>query len=461
MADSDIGWEPWLLLLLFVASFFFAGTETALTSLGEVKARQLLDTLGRRGKLLELWIEKPQAVLTSLLIGNNLANIGATALTTRIALDLFGDAALAIVTGLMTLAILIVGEITPKTLARENPEKFAVGALRILRPFYYFFYPLTWVLVHFTSGISRLVGDGKRAPPVTAAEIDYLIGLGSQLGAIDGVKRELLTSVLEFSDLLTKEIMVPRTQVVALDASEPVEDTIAAVEDSEHSRIPVFRENIDTIIGILYVKDLLRFYQRGGADRAGFDLTKMVRPAFFVPEVMKVSRLMTEMQRRRMHMAIVVDEFGGTSGIVTLEDVLEEIVGEIHDEHDAQKDPLQRMSDGKLLAEAGVFLREVEEVLGIEFPEDGDYETLGGFLTATAGQVPPPGSLVAYRGFTFTVRSADDRRVALVEVERSRDTGEFETSGLEREGDFGEDGAGDGSPSGQAEARFYLKVSSN
>jgi CBS domain containing-hemolysin-like protein len=205
--------------------------------------------------------------------------------------------------------------------------------------------------------------------------------------------------------------------VVALEESASYDEVMKVVEETELSRIPVYRGTMDDVIGVLYVKTLLADVRKG-IDPAQFQLAKYLRKPFFVPEVMKVSKLLNEMQRRKTHLAIVVDEFGGTSGIVTLEDVVEEIVGEIHDESDVEEKPIKVLSDGVILADASVSLRELEDYLGVEFPEGGDYETLGGFLTATAGRVPPPGSLVLWGGLTFTVKQADDRRVLKVEIAR-------------------------------------------
>src|SRR5438876_6583752 len=214
-----------------------------------------------------------------------------------------------------------------------------------------------------------------------------------------------------------KEIMIPRTQVVALEETATYEEALKLVTESELSRIPVYRGSLDEVVGVLHAKTLLADVKKG-IQPEEFQLTKYVRKPFFVPEVMKVSRLLTEMQRRKTHLAIVVDEFGGTSGIVTLEDVVEEIVGEIHDESDVEEKRIKILSDGVVLADAQVSIRDLEEHLGVEFPEGGDYETLGGFLTATAGRVPPTGSLVVWGGLTFTVKAADDRRVQKVEIAR-------------------------------------------
>ncbi len=422
--EPATAWELWALVALFIGSFFFSGTETALTALGDAKARQLRERLGDRGRILDLWIEHPRQVLTTLLIGNNLVNIAATAIATSAATRLFGSAGVGIATGVMTLLVLVFGEITPKTLAREHAEAVAPFVLRVLWPFYVVSYPVAWAFVKVTGGVARLLGAKSARAPVTSEDIDFIIGLGSEVGALEGVKKELLTSVLEFTDLRVKEIMVPRTSVVALDVDTPYDGVLQLIEESEHSRIPVFDGTIDNIIGVLYVKDLLGALRRQTLDAEHFDVREYLRSPFFVPEVMKVSRLLTEMQARRTHLAIVVDEFGGTSGIVTLEDVVEEIVGEIHDEYDVAQRLIRVLPDGKLLVDAGLPLRELEDVLEIEFPKDGDYETVGGFLTATAGQVPPPGSVVAYAGWTFTVRAADEKRVSAVEIERGTPTGD-------------------------------------
>jgi CBS domain containing-hemolysin-like protein len=232
---------------------------------------------------------------------------------------------------------------------------------------------------------------------------------------LDEVKEELLNSVLEFADLLVKEIMVPRTKVIALDHAASYEEVMRTINENEHSRLPVYEESIDNVLGVVNIKDILKDV-RHGLKPEQFQLDKYLRPPFFVPELMKISRLLKEFQKRKMHLALVVDEFGGTSGIVTLEDVVEEIVGEIQDEHDVEEKPIKQIAPNRYLADASLNLRELEDLLGVAFPEEGDYETLGGFLTATAGKVPPPGALVAWNGLSFIVRAGDERRVLKVEI---------------------------------------------
>lgn len=437
--------------LLFAASFFFAGTETALTSLGEARARKLRAKLGDRGKRLDLWIEHPSKVLATLLIGNNIANVGASAVATEIALRRLGSPAIAIVTGVMTLALLVFGEITPKTLARERAPKLAVPALTLMRPFYVLFFPVAFCLERLANGVSRVFGHPEDRPVVSSEDVDWYIGLSAREGALEPMKQELLTSVVEFTDLVVKEIMIPRTQMVALEVSTDPRDALAVCAETGHSRFPVYGSDIDDILGVLSVKDLMQVLMN--RDHVPATLEPLIRKVDFVPEVKPVTDLLVSMRSGRTHMAIVVDEFGGTSGLATLEDVVEEIVGEIQDEHDVEDTPVLHLPDGGLLVVASINLRDLEGELDLSFPDDGDYESLGGFMTATAGHVPAVGSSVRFAGYEFTVRAADERRVLRVEIRRHAPDEETRTeTGAEFEdaGSIDVDGADE--PGGVASA---------
>jgi putative hemolysin len=399
-------------------SAFFSSSETALTALGEARVRSLVDTGGRRASFLRLWQAHPDRILSALLVGNTLVNVGLGSLTALMADEAGYSHGIALLTGVTTVLLLLFGEITPKTFAKRHASGYAVFIMPLVALVYWILYPLAWVFVQVPRALSRAIGSAPvSVESVTSQELEYLIELGARQGSIDKVREELLSSVLAFTEVLVKEIMIPRTQVVALEETATYEEALKLVTESELSRIPVYRGSLDEVVGVLHAKTLLADVKKG-IEPAEFKLINYVKEPFFVPEVMKVSRLLTEMQRRKTHLAIVVDEFGGTSGIVTLEDVVEEIVGEIHDESDVEEKRLKVLSDGVVLADAQVSIRDLEEHLGVEFPEGGDYETLGGFLTATAGRVPPPGSLVVWGGLTFTVKAADDRRVQKVEIAR-------------------------------------------
>jgi putative hemolysin len=425
----------WVLAALFVAgAAFCAGTETALTSLGDARARQLRDEGGRRARLLSLWIEHPERVLSALLIGNTLVSIALGSLSASMAHDLAARAgwsartAVAVSATAATLVILFFGEIVPKTLAKRHPVRTALAMLPLLRALAFALWPVSTAVTRAALRVVRLVGGrSDPAPGVTGEEIEYLIEMGTKEGVLDEVKEELLNSVLEFADRVAKEIMIPRTRVVAIDRDATREELLRIVTENPYSRMPVYAGSIDDVVGILLVRDIVGKVRDG--DPAA--LLQSLKPAFFVPEQMKISRLLKEMQRRRTHLAVVVDEFGGTSGIVTLEDVLEEIVGEIQDEGDVETAPVKAIAPGVWLADGAVPLHDLEAFLNepgaggraseperpeIRFPEQGDYETLGGFVMARAGRVPAVGAVVFWDGLAFTVRAGDERRVTRVEI---------------------------------------------
>ena len=435
--DAVPTWK-WLLAALFlVGSAFCSGTETALTALGEARARHLRDAGGRRGRLLSLWIDHPERVLSTLLIGNTLVNIGAGALAASIAASVAARAGwsaatvVAAATAITTVVVLFFGEIVPKTLGKRYPMRVALAVIPAVRVLSTALWPLSTLVTRATSAFVALFGArGAAGPAVTGEEIEYLIEMGTREGVLDEVKEELLNSVLEFADRVAKEIMIPRTRVVAIARDTTPDELLRIVTENPYSRMPVYGSSIDEIVGILIVRDIVRQVREGHPAA----ILERLKPAFFVPEQMKISRLLKEMQRRRTHLAVVVDEFGGTSGIVTLEDVIEEIVGEIQDEGDVETAPVKALAPGVWLADGGVPLHDLEGILNdgasaaeeaareeIRFPEQGDYETLGGFVTATAGRVPAVGALVRWNGLDFTVRAGDERRVTKVEIALRRE----------------------------------------
>jgi CBS domain containing-hemolysin-like protein len=432
----------WFLALAFLAgSAFCSSTETALTALGEARARQLRDGGGRRGRMLGLWIEHPERVLSTLLIGNTLVNIGAGALAVSVAGDILSvspgwaeGTLVAIATALTTVVVLLLGEIIPKTVAKRHPIRVSLATIPLTRILSWLLWPVSAATTWVTSAVVQLFGGGTgSAPAVTGEEIEYLIEMGTREGVLDEVKEELLNSVLEFADRVVKEIMIPRTRMVAVDLEAPPEELLRIVTENPYSRMPVYRSSVDDVVGILMVRDIVQELRAGPI--SGVRLDGHLKAPFFVPEQMKISRLLKEMQRRHHHLAVVVDEFGGTSGIVTLEDVLEEIVGEIQDEGDAEAAPVKSLGEGIWLADAAVPLHDLEAFLNepaagapdrseaeavhqVRFPEEGDYGTLGGFVTATAGRVPPVGAALSWEGLTFTVRGGDERRVTRIEIAR-------------------------------------------
>lgn len=421
--------EAILIAVLIVLSSLFSGSETALTSFGESRVARMLETLkanGKRHRILELWHSDPNRVLASVLVGNNIVNIAASALATDLSYQLVtggdpgqgGEGALAIAVGVMTFLTLVFGEILPKTYAKHNPDRF-VGLLHVLTGFYWLLYVPTVILERLTRSLVHLFGGTvtKEGPSVTDEDIEDLIKLGGREGSFDEHKGELLNSVLNFADTLVKEVLVPRTDVIAFEVNDPFEKVVAVIKEERFSRYPVFEETVDRIVGVFYVKDMLERFE--GDQIVHFDLRTQMRAPIYVPETKRISDLMRELQLNKVHLAVVVDEFGGTAGIVTIEDIIEEIFGEIYDETDEEEEPeIQEMDDGTWVADARMSIRDLEAMLELDFPDDSDYETLGGFIIMHAGKVPEAREEIRWNGLLFTVLEADSTRVSRVIIAR-------------------------------------------
>lgn len=414
-------WESVGIVVCLFASAFFSSSETALTSLSGPQAQQQLEDQGARS--LKLWIEHPIQVLTAILIGNNIFNITASALATDLANRVLAgtaasDWAIPVAVGVMTFLLLTFGEITPKAIAKRMYKQVAAPMMTLLKLPYVLFYPFTLLFSKMTRAIMRMLGNNPNepAPFVTAEEIEYMIDLGSREGTFSEDRERMLRSVFEFNDTLVREIMVPRTDAVFLSADMGLDEIVEKLQSCGHSRIPVYEETLDNIIGIFYAKDIIQLV--GAEDVSDFDIRAALRKPFFVPESKRIADLFSEFQRQRIHMAIVVDEFGGTDGLITLEDIVEEFFGEIQDEYDIEPEQLIPISDVMLRADARVHIYEVGDYFGVDLPDEKDYETLGGFLMSEVGAVPEVGEEVRWEDLIFRVVEADEKKVICVEIER-------------------------------------------
>lgn len=302
--------------------------------------------------------------------------------------------------------------------AERTADRSAPLVLRALRPLELLVAPIAAPLAWVGSLVGRNVARPTDVPPgVAESEVENVVNEGVEAGALDPEQSEMIRNLLELRDVTAREVMVPRTRVEAFDVRTPGAEVVVRAAAIGHSRYPVFDGGVDNVIGVLHVKDLTRAALAGGP--ADVSLRQIMRsPAMFVPETQTAAAVLREMRGRRVHMAVVLDEFGGTAGVVTLEDVLEEIVGDIRDEHDAEDAPIVDLGGGRLLVDASVPIADLGRYLGTELPEDGDYNSLGGFLVERLGCVPLPGAQHAEAGIEFVVREADDRRVAKVEVTR-------------------------------------------
>ncbi|GAA6733395.1 hemolysin family protein [Thermus oshimai] len=412
--------DVFLLALLLVLSAFFSASETAFTTLYPWKVRELAE---RKNGPFRLLAQDITRFLTTILVGNNLVNIAATALVTDLATRAFGSTGVGIATGLMTFLILFFGEITPKSLAVHHAEALARVAAWPIYFLSVLFYPLGRFFSLVSGALLRLLGlEPRDTPLVSEDELRLILAGAEESGTIEAQEEEMIHSILELEETPVREIMTPRVEMVAIEAEATLEDFLHLFREHRYSRVPVYRESVDHIVGVAYAKDLLDFYCE--EDLKGRTVVSIAHPPYFVPENMDAWSLLREMKRRKVHMAIVVDEFGGTAGLVTLEDVMEEIVGEIYDETDEPEDAaIRRLPDGALSIQAQTPIDEVSEALGVELPE-GEYDTLSGFLYERFGRIPSVGESVEWAGFRFLVESADQRRIERVRVERLVEHGE-------------------------------------
>jgi len=322
-----------VLLVLLLLSGFFSGSETALIRVGRIKARSLLKRGVKGADTVEKLVNEPEALLTTVLIGNNIVNIAASALATSLAIDYFGDFGVGIAIGVMIFLILTFGEIIPKTLAVHHAEQFSITVSKPLEILIFVLRPVIKILSVITSAFGKILGlkipQGKL---ISEDEVKTLLDIGEEEGAIEEDEKEMMNGVLKLDYITAKNVMTPKEEMVCLEANQSVDSAIELIRGSGYSRIPVFEETKDNIVGILYAKDLL--IRRN--DR-NISLKELIKPAYFVPETARVDDLLKEFQKGKFHIAIVVDGEGRTKGLVSLEDLLEEIVGSIYDEYDVRK----------------------------------------------------------------------------------------------------------------------------
>jgi len=411
--------EPSADIIGIVISLFFSaflsGSETALTSLSEHKTLALMEAHPTWGRGLRYWVKDHVGLLTTILIGNNVANVTASALATDLAGFYFAAPAIPIAIGAMTFLLLFTGEITPKALARAYADRWSLTLIYVVLAFHVLVFPISWLLTRIIRAVIYLLGGRlMHSQKITERDIELLLTLGTRDGAIDREEETLLNSFFEFSDTVAKEIMVPRTEMVVVSVDSSFDKVVEVAVETGFSRIPVYEESIDKIVGIFYTKDLIK--GRGPDGEPDF-LRSRMRPPAFIPLSKKISQVLKMFQNEHIQMAIVVNEFGGTEGIVTMEDIMEELFGEIQDEFDTEEKRWQTLTGGRYEVDARAHIEEVAELLGVEFPEERDYESLGGYLMAMAGEVPAVGWTHRHQGFVFRVTHADVNRAIKILVE--------------------------------------------
>lgn len=406
-------------------SFLFSGSETAITSMGEHRVRRLIENKQGPTRLFELWLHDHSKVLTAILAGNTLVNIAVSSLVTSMALawtrghssmGLGEETVVSIAIAMLTLAVLISGEIVPKTMAKSRPEWF----LRLLWLVYWFLLATSWLtagLTWLSKVIARLLGVETHASGfvVTEEQIEDMVRIGAEEGSIDLRRGDLLKNVFDLWDTSMRAIMTPRTDMVGIPLGASVEEILRIVKENGYSRYPVFDGGPDHVVGIFYAKQLIEAEAEIRLGR--FDLRRHLRPPLFVPETQKASTLLQTFRARAVHVAVVVDEHGGTAGIVSLEDILEELVGDIYDEFDEIEPTLDRTDDGVFRVDGATDVRTLTRALGIELPEEDEgYATVAGYILHHLGRMPAAGDTMEADGMQLTVLEVDARKIRRVEV---------------------------------------------
>lgn len=399
------------LMLLFIGLFlsgFFSASETALFSISRVKALHIAKDGSKTGQLILRMKKNSHKLLTTILIGNNLVNIGASSIATSVAISYFQSNAVGIATGIMTMLILIFGEIFPKSFANHNN---ILVARIVIYPIFWFsklFFPLIYLL----SFIPKLHGRINTSHlTVTEDELMTMVEVVEEEGEIKEEEKEFITNIFEFDDTSCSEIMTPRADMFVIDVSQDMD--IGKIIKTGYSRIPVIEDSIDNIIGILHVKDLFASYQTACANdsETPLDVKKIMKKPFFIPESKKLDSLLKDFKRKKKHIAVVVDEHGGVAGIVSLEDVIEEIIGEIIDETDDMEPDIVKLKGNKWVVSGKIDIDDLNREIEIGIPESNDYDTFSGFFLEQIGRIPKPGESIAIDKWTVTVKDMDGNRI--------------------------------------------------
>jgi putative hemolysin len=436
--DAKLGTELTLIVVLIAVNAFFAASEIAVISVPKLRIKQLIEEGNKTAEVLFRLADDSSRFLGTIqifiqLVGFFLSATAAVNLSGGLGeliarLPIQGieassqGIAIFMITLLLTIIAAILGELVPKSVALAHSERIAMFVARPIDFLAHAAGPLVRFLVWATNVLAKPFGGKPRRgmPIVTEEEIKTLVDAGQEGGVLEENEKEMIYSVFEFGDTLAREVMIPRIDMVAVEASAPLLEAADVAIRYGHSRIPVYDETVDHIIGILYAKDMLKILRQQG--RAGSDtvrLVDLIRTAYFVPETKKVDELLKELQARRVHMAIVIDEYGGTAGMVTIEDILEEIVGDIRDEYDESEEPMVKaLASGGYEIDSRVLIDDVNDLLDTKLSNE-ESDTLGGFIYNMLGKVPAPGEAIEVEGVRMQVLNVDDRRIGKIHISRA------------------------------------------
>ena len=402
-----------LLLILLVLSSFFSGSEAALMSLNRLKILFLARQRHPKAQLINQLLQNKKKIISTILVGNNFVNVAAASVATALAIALWGKSGIIYATISLTIILLIFCEIVPKIYAAKSSERVSyliakpiLWCMRLLKPIV--------VAVNFLADILlQLVSprEIKKKPLVSEEEIQAVITIGEKEGVVEKEERKMLLNIFELANIWVREIMTPRTEMICIEENSSYTEVLHLISRSGLSRFPVYRKQIDNIIGTIHSRDLLNRQYRPES----FSLEKIINPPFFIPESQKVLSLLADFKKKKTHLALVIDEYGGIEGLVTLEDVLEEIVGDIFDESDQEEDWIEYLPDGRIIVNGDVSIREMNKYLHTSISHD-EFQTLSGLILNQLGHIPHNGEFITHEGYRFTVYSMYEQKITKVEI---------------------------------------------
>ena len=428
----NFGW-PWLssgdlnqiliILACVVGSALFSSAETAITSLGILKARHLAEQDENAKRAFKLWLTHPDYILTTILVWNTLVNIFASATATQLASRYFESHIVGIATGATTFLILVFGEVAPKSFARVHHVRLSIVLMSLINFLCRATYPLVWLLTHFAQWIiHRLGSSGPIHPRITEEELEFLIKESEKAGVLEETKTDMLSGVFEFDEVMVREIMTPRTDIRALEKESTFDDAVREIIGSGHSRLPVYDGSLDNIIGIVYAKDVLRHQSLRNLEQKMPPLLGMMREPLFVPESRMLLDVFKDLKRTKKHMAVIVDEYGGTSGLVTMEDALEQIVGDIQDEFDQEEAQIIEVEKGVYDVAGSVTIADFIDYFNLddsfELKVEGNVDTIAGWMTQLLGELPKVGQTQSHPPLTIEVSEVERHRIEKLRVIR-------------------------------------------
>ncbi|MGL5256985.1 MAG: hemolysin family protein [Proteocatella sp.] len=407
-----------LLILLILLSGFFSASETSLMSLSKIRLKHMVESNVKNARTIEKMLNTPNNMLGAILLGNNAVNIGASSVATALAISIFGNSGIGFSTLVMTLLILIFGEITPKNLAMQYTEKFALFVAPAINFLAILFSPLVRVLTKITNLFIRLLGgtpDDKK-PFITQEELRTIVDVSSQEGILENEEKEMIYNIFEFGDLRVRDVMIQRMDVLAISKEASYDEVLEVFNEKKFSRLPVYDDTIDNIVGIIYAKDLF-FNKISGIDVSyEFKVEDYMREPLITFEFIKISDFFKQMQGHRSHIAIVLDEYGGVAGLVTMEDIVESIFGEINDEFDeSYESDVEVIKEDEYVVNGNIKLDELNDLIGTAF-ESEEFESLGGFIIGILGRLPKNAEVVHYYNYKFIIEQVSKNRITKVRI---------------------------------------------